>query len=98
MLELPEIGEGNKIYLVPKTGTDNNNEYDEYIYINNKWEMLGTITIDLSNYYDKNEINTLLNNKVDKNANITAGTHPKNYLRCKRFGYRWRSITCWGYS
>ena len=25
----------------------------------------------------KNEINTLLNNKVDKNANITAGTHPK---------------------
>ena len=66
MLELPEIGEGNKIYLVPKTGTDNNNEYDEYIYINNKWETLGTITIDLSNYYDKNEINTLLNNKVDK--------------------------------
>ena len=53
MLELPEIGEGNKIYLVPKTGTDNNNEYDEYIYINNKWEALGTITIDLSNYYDK---------------------------------------------
>lgn len=66
VLELPEIGKGNKIYLVPKTGTDNNNKYDEYIYIDNKWEALGTITIDLSNYYDKNEINTLLNDKVDK--------------------------------
>lgn len=65
VLELPEIGKGNKIYLAPKTGTDNNNKYDEYIYINNKWEALGTITIDLSNFFDKDEINTLLDTKVD---------------------------------
>jgi hypothetical protein len=37
------------IYLVPKTG-ETNDVYDEYIYINNAWEMVGNTQIDLSNY------------------------------------------------
>ena len=37
------------IYLVPKTG-DTNDAYDEYMYINNAWEMIGNTLIDLSNY------------------------------------------------
>jgi len=28
------------IYLVPKTG-ETNDVYDEYVYINNAWEMVG---------------------------------------------------------
>lgn len=38
------------IYLVAKTDTENNDYYDEYIYINNQWEMIGNTKIDLSNY------------------------------------------------
>ena len=43
------------IYLVPKTG-ETNDIYDEYIYVNNAWEMIGNTQIDLSNYVQKNQI------------------------------------------
>ena len=43
------------IYFVPKTG-ETNDVYDEYIYINNNWEMIGNTQIDLSNYATKSEI------------------------------------------
>ena len=53
------------IYLVPNTQAKENNIYDEYIYINNTWEIIGTTAVDLSNYYNKEEVD----NKV---ANIQA--------------------------
>ena len=34
--------------------------YSEYIYVNNDWELLGTQKLDLSNYYTKQEIDTML--------------------------------------
>lgn len=42
----------NKIYLVRKSKTGEDNAYVEYIYINNSWEKLGEYTpsIDLSEY------------------------------------------------
>lgn len=50
------------IYLVPKEAETNDN-YDEYIYINNSWEHIGSTNIDLTNYYNKNEIDTKLEGK-----------------------------------
>ena len=38
------------IYLVPKTSMQENNICDEYIYINDKWEIIGNTEIDLTNY------------------------------------------------
>ena len=46
------------IYLIPKTG-ETNDVYDEYVYINNGWEMIGNTQIDLSNYATKSELPTL---------------------------------------
>ena len=43
------------IYLVPKTG-ETNDVYDEYVYINNAWEMVGNTQVDLSNYALKSEL------------------------------------------
>ena len=43
------------IYLVPKTG-ETNDVYDEYVYINNGWEMIGNTQIDLSDYATKDEL------------------------------------------
>lgn len=43
------------IYLVPKTG-ETNDVYDEYVYIDNNWEMVGNTQIDLSNYALKSEL------------------------------------------
>lgn len=54
--ELPETGEANVIYLVPKQDEDENNVFDEYIWINDDWELIGTTDIDLSNYYTKSEV------------------------------------------
>ena len=38
------------IYLLANSGTAPN-IYDEYIYINNAWEKIGTTAIDLTNYW-----------------------------------------------
>ena len=75
--ELPEIGEENVIYLVPKEDPKTMDEYDEYVWLTGKWENLGTSKIDLSQYYTKTEtdsqINKAVSGKVD-NDTYTAYT------------------------
>lgn len=53
------------IYLVPTEDTETDNIYDEYIYVNNAWEKIGTTEIDLTNYFTKQEVNDLLDDKAD---------------------------------
>lgn len=43
------------IYFKPVTEPKNENYYEEYIYLDNQWELLGTTKVDLSNYYTKDE-------------------------------------------
>lgn len=51
------------IYLVPKTTAGTNDVYDEYIYVSNNWEHIGSTEADLTNYYTKSETDALLGNK-----------------------------------
>ena len=60
---LPATGNSKVIYLVPVNGTSNNS-FDEYIWVN-KWERIGSTSVDLTNYYTKEEINNLLNAKAN---------------------------------
>ena len=53
------------IYLVPKSQSQTQNVYDEYLYINNAWELIGSTAIDLSNYYNKTQTDNLLAGKED---------------------------------
>lgn len=46
------------IYLVSKETTETQNIYDEYLYVNNKWEKIGDTKIDLTNYASKSELPT----------------------------------------
>lgn len=63
---LPTSGiSATTIYLVPKSTSQTNNAYDEYLYVNNKWEKIGDTTIDLSNYALKSEIPTVTNDLTD---------------------------------
>lgn len=64
--ELPENGLPNKIYLVPSNDPEAQDTFDEYIWVNGDWEKIGSVTIDLSNYYNKTEINNLLTPKITK--------------------------------
>lgn len=63
------------VYLKTGAKSDPDNIYDEYIYVNSKWELLGTQKIDLTNFYTKEEINDLLNNKVDKVSGKTLSSN-----------------------
>ena len=51
------------IYLINITDTNN---YAQWMYINNAWANIGSTSVDLTNYYTKTQVNTLLNDKVDK--------------------------------
>lgn len=61
------------IYLVPKTSSTNDN-YDEYIYVNNSWEHIGSTEVDLSNYYTKTQTDNLLDDKADVSSLSTVAT------------------------
>ena len=69
--ELPTSGiSTSTIYLKPNSGSGNN-AYDEYIYVNGGWEMIGTTATDLSGYVTTGALNNALAGKQDT---ITAGT------------------------
>ena len=53
------------IYLIPSQ-SEESDIFQEWIYVNNKWEKLGVQKTDLSNYYTKSEIDDKLKNKADK--------------------------------
>ena len=55
--ELPSTGESNIIYLVPNTTSSEKNVYDEYIWVNNAFEIIGSTAIDLTNYAKLNSDN-----------------------------------------
>lgn len=56
--ELPvENIKEHTVYFVPKEGATDD-VYDEYVYIDNAWEMIGNTQIDLSNYVQKDQIAT----------------------------------------
>lgn len=74
---LPTTGVANKIYLVPSSNPETQNVLDEFIWVDNDWEKIGAVSVDLSNYFNKTEINAMLEGKVDKNAPITPGTSTK---------------------
>lgn len=78
--ELPNENQNpNTIYLLVTENEEGNNRLLEYIWIENqeRWELIGSLEVDLSDYYTKTEANDLFNNKVDKNNAIVAGTKTK---------------------
>lgn len=54
---LPEEGDKGVIYLV-SNGNSESNIYDEYIFVNNKFEIIGTTDVDLSGYVQKTDVIT----------------------------------------
>lgn len=55
---LPATGDASTIYLVPITGSAQNT-YDEYLYVSNAWEKIGSTDIDLSNYVQFTDLATV---------------------------------------
>lgn len=68
--ELPETGSDGVIYLVPN-GEDS---YTEYLWISDeeRFELIGTTDVDLTNYYTKSESDGLFATQVVVNEEIAA--------------------------
>lgn len=72
---LPATGEVGVMYLKLNTSASvEGNIYDEYIWVNNKFEKIGSTetTVDLSRYVTQTEMNTQLANKANINHSHTS--------------------------
>jgi hypothetical protein len=72
--ELPESGNSSTMYLVKKsTSDDDNNVYDEYFYINEAWELIGSTAMDLSGYVKTSDLRPLTNEEIVSIYNSAKG-------------------------
>lgn len=69
--ELPAVGQPNVIYLVGREGT---NIYDQWIYTDDTWHNIGDTSIDLSDYYTKDEADVKFQEKLEPGDEYTEVT------------------------
>lgn len=60
--ELPETGLINRTYFVPKSDPTTNDLYDEYMWVDGKWELITTkqIEVDLTGYVKREDVDDAL--------------------------------------
>lgn len=68
---LPTSNISNTTIYLKKTGDDTQNLYTEYIYVNSKWEQLGTQKLDLSGYLTKTDASNTYLGKTATAANAS---------------------------
>lgn len=54
----------NTIYMVLDSSATGSDVYDEWMWIENAWEHIGSTRVDLSDYYTKTEVDTALSGKA----------------------------------
>lgn len=62
------------IYLVPKGSSEEENYYNEYIYVNNTWELIGSTQIDISDKMDKANPTGTGSLSINRKADTAIGT------------------------
>lgn len=80
--ELPQVGEPNKIYLVPKASPETG--FYEYSYIDGGWNIIGDVDIDLSNYPTTQEVTTAIATALQSAKDYTD-EQLKNFVPLQSF-------------
>ena len=62
---LPDVGQTNILYLLAKSTAASGDGYDEYLYINGAWELIGSTDIDLSGYVQASEMHAITNAEIN---------------------------------
>ena len=68
---LPITGDEKVIYMVPITGSGDDN-YNEYMWINGTYELIGNTRVDLTDYYNKTQVDAALSGKANTSDIPTA--------------------------
>lgn len=63
---LPAEGDGNKIYFVSADDAKEPNLYNEYAWINGRFEPIGTTAINLANYWSKTELTPITSEQLQE--------------------------------
>lgn len=71
--QLPDTGEAGVFYFVPS-----GEGYEQWAYENNQWIDMGNTQIDLSDYYNKTEVDQRLNAKLDNAASSVGSSNIAN--------------------
>lgn len=71
--ELPAVGQTNILYLLAKSSAASGDGYDEYLYINGAWELIGSTDIDLSGYVQASEMHAITNTEITDIVNQVWG-------------------------
>lgn len=62
---LPDTGKRGTFYFVQNSGSGSQNFYDEYAWVNGKWELLGNTTVDLSGYLQESQLVPITTTEID---------------------------------
>ena len=81
VLELPtENIDTNAIYMVRKTASLVSNVYNEYVYIDGEWELLGDTAVDLTSYAKTSYVDAELEKKADQKDLDLLKEETKNFI------------------
>lgn len=69
---IDDVTEPNVIYLVPVSGGESDDYYNEYILVNGSPELIGSTRVDLSDYYTREQTDDLLNKKQPVGNYVTS--------------------------
>ena len=62
----------NTIYMVLDSSASGSDIYDEWMWIENAWEHIGSTRVDLTDYYNKTQVDTALNGKADTATSLAG--------------------------
>ena len=80
----PPSSDKNKIHLVLSSISGESNSYDEYLWVNNSWEKIGTFipSVDLSDYATTSYVDTQING--ESTARIQADSELQSKINSKQ--------------
>lgn len=70
--ELPEEGETNIIYFTKLEEDEEEDAYEEFVFQNGAFEKIGATRVDLSNYWDKANLEVATDDDIDTALGLTS--------------------------